>query len=109
FTLYMFILKRWRYLAPTSYTLFPYTTLFRSLILPTDRVAVFQANLLAYEGKLSSWQTYKTTKGENYASIAKRHGITLAQLRKARSEEHTSELQSRENLVCRILLEIKIR
>ncbi len=54
-----------------------------TLILPTDRLPIFQANLAAYEGKLSSWSTYKSKKGESYASIAKRHGITLAQLRQA--------------------------
>src|SRR5690606_41406391 len=32
-------------------------------------------------------------------------GITKAEVRELRSEEHTSELQSRENLVCRLLLE----
>src|SRR5690606_7917070 len=38
-----------------------------------------------------------------------RRGDTLADLLQRRSEEHTSELQSRENLVCRLLLEKKKR
>src|SRR5690606_41411818 len=38
---------------------------------------------------------------------AGRHGISLSCRRDYRSEEHTSELQSRENLVCRLLLEKK--
>src|SRR5690606_41978337 len=36
-----------------------------------------------------------------------RHGVTAEALADFRSEEHTSELQSRENLVCRLLLEKK--
>ena len=51
------------------------------LLLPTNRVDIFNANLEAYKGRLSSWQTYRSKKGESYASIAKQHGITLGQLR----------------------------
>ncbi len=51
------------------------------LLLPTDRVDIFNANLAAYKGKLSSWETYQSKKGESYASIAKRHGISVATLR----------------------------
>jgi membrane-bound lytic murein transglycosylase D len=51
------------------------------LLLPTNRVDIFNANLEAYKGRLSSWQTYRSKKGESYAAIAKRHGITLGQLR----------------------------
>src|SRR5690625_6314270 len=77
-----------------------------SLLLPTDRVAVFNANLRAYQAELATWSTYETQEGESYADIAKKFGITLAQLQKInRSEEHTSELQSRGHLVCRLLLE----
>src|SRR3712207_7452150 len=38
-----------------------------------------------------------------------RHGVGLAAMRERRSEEHTSELQSRQYLVCRLLLEQKNR
>ena len=51
------------------------------LLLPTDRVDIFNANLEAYQGKLSSWDIYKSKKGESYAAIAKRHGISLGKLR----------------------------
>ncbi|NGM89071.1 transglycosylase SLT domain-containing protein [Parapusillimonas sp. SGNA-6] len=51
------------------------------LLLPTNRVDIFNANLEAYKGRLSSWQTYRSKKGESYAAIAKQHGITLGQLR----------------------------
>src|SRR6266511_3492853 len=62
---------------PPRSTLFPYTTLFRS-----RRAA---AHLRRFRPR----------------------GPTQRQLERARSEEHTSELQSRENLVCRLLLEKK--
>lgn len=51
------------------------------LLLPTSRVDIFNANLKAYQGRLSSWDTYKSRKGESYASIAKKHGISLGKLR----------------------------
>lgn len=51
------------------------------LLLPVDRAELFQANLLAYQGRLSTWDIYKAKAGESYAAIAKRHGITLGQLR----------------------------
>lgn len=52
-----------------------------TLLLPTNRVDIFNANLEAYKGRLSSWDTYKAKIGESYASIAKHHGITLKKLR----------------------------
>ncbi|NYT63401.1 transglycosylase SLT domain-containing protein [Alcaligenaceae bacterium] len=52
-----------------------------ALLLPTNRVDIFKANLEAYKGKLSSWQTYKSTPGESYVTIAKQYGISVAQLR----------------------------
>lgn len=52
-----------------------------TLLLPTDRADIFKANLEAYQGKLSSWQTYQSQRGESYAAIAKKYGISLGQLR----------------------------
>ncbi|TEA79030.1 transglycosylase SLT domain-containing protein [Allopusillimonas ginsengisoli] len=52
-----------------------------ALLLPTDRVDIFNANLAAYKGRLSSWEVYKSKKGESYDAIAKRHGISVATLR----------------------------
>src|SRR2546430_12580863 len=66
---------------PPRSTLFPYTTLFRSV---AERV-VGGAGELGVVGQL------------------RRRGIRSA----VRSEEHTSELQSQSNLVCRLLLEKK--
>jgi membrane-bound lytic murein transglycosylase D len=53
------------------------------LIIPTDRLAVFQENLANYDGPLSSWKTYQPVQGESLASIAKKYGTTLAKLREA--------------------------
>jgi len=52
-----------------------------TLILPLDRVSVFNANLEAYKGDLSSWKVYRARRGESYAAIAKRFGITESRLR----------------------------
>jgi membrane-bound lytic murein transglycosylase D len=52
-----------------------------SLILPADRVAVFNANMDNYKGQLSSWKVYQASRGESYAVIAKRFGISEATLR----------------------------
>src|SRR3712207_7390484 len=73
---------------PPRSTLFPYTTLFRSAL-------AVAACWLA--GNLRSGRT-----GRAWANV--RDSETAAE---ARSEEHTSELQSRQYLVCRLLLEKK--
>src|SRR2546430_12887376 len=68
---------------PPRSTLFPYTTLFRS---PQDRFTINAA--------------------KSYRDINNQRSCVFAG-RKLRSEEHTSELQSQSNLVCRLLLEKK--
>src|SRR5690242_20878932 len=89
---------------PPKSTLFPYTTLFRSSKRPIPRgeaawsrsVRVYRINAVSKEGKAIVLGTADT------ASQALKH------VRDAiRSEEHTSELQSHVNLVCRLLLEKK--
>ncbi|WP_017524786.1 transglycosylase SLT domain-containing protein [Pusillimonas noertemannii] len=52
-----------------------------TLLLPTDRVDVFNANLKAYKDQLGDWTTYHAKKGESYATIAKKFGVSLEQLR----------------------------
>src|SRR3989440_6924538 len=69
---------------PPRSTLFPYTTLFRSHF-ADDRRAGRPAAVAARAGR----------------------NLRLARRGPARSEEHTSELQSRSDLVCRLLLEKK--
>src|SRR2546429_1337306 len=78
---------------PPRSTLFPYTTLFRSVPEGVDL-----EKLPTVTGPdPDDWQR---------ASPGDQHYITVADL-PARSEEHTSELQSRLHLVCRLLLEKK--
>src|SRR5690348_18187105 len=80
---------------PPRSTLFPYTTLFRSLQIPTQRSVVISAvqdrsrRESGYGGRLRQKKRRRVRKAEN------------------RSEEHTSELQSPVHLVCRLLLEKK--
>src|SRR5690242_21123093 len=77
---------------PPRSTLFPYTTLFRS---PRVRVA----ELGMHVGQLALGERIQA------ARLAPRARHRLGSVR--RSEEHTSELQSHVNLVCRLLLEKK--
>src|SRR5690606_39741102 len=91
--------------APVS-TLFPYTTLFRSR---HGYVRVF-----AHRGFTSSTRTAHRAsvrrRGSRCARTALRESASWRPRSaggRRRSEEHTSELQSRENLVCRLLLEKK--
>src|SRR5438874_10614919 len=78
---------------PPRSTLFPYTTLFRSM--SRSRVSVTGALLVC--------NVLNTKCPVNDASIP----VCAKKSWRARSEEHTSELQSRRDLVCRLLLEKK--
>src|SRR3712207_7083728 len=95
---------------PPRSTLFPYTTLFRSLIVqpPLEGLVV-----VLRPGARELARAHQDELGPRHAHAdprERRHGIVLAlpgrDLRH-RSEEHTSELQSRQYLVCRLLLEKK--
>src|SRR3712207_8128067 len=81
---------------PPRSTLFPYTTLFRSL-LQQDAAGVL--GVLARLGLEPLLDLVARPRGLDDAEPVAR--------RAARSEEHTSELQSRQYLVCRLLLEKK--
>src|SRR3712207_8427437 len=91
---------------PPRSTLFPYTTLFRSRrpaavpLLASTSVHVL--GLLLVSG-LASMQLVSAN-GPTELLIERREPVRLIFLR---SEEHTSELQSRQYLVCRLLLEKK--
>ncbi|MFU1982420.1 LysM peptidoglycan-binding domain-containing protein [Bordetella hinzii] len=63
-----------------------------TLLLPADRLATFNANMQNYKGDLSSWSTYATRRGESYAAIAKRYGVSEARLREI------NEVPSRQKL-----------
>src|SRR3712207_8857539 len=82
---------------PPRSTLFPYTTLFRS---STSEHPSSRAHTSAYSRAL-----VPPTDTQSASSSSARRGRTSAT--KSRSEEHTSELQSRQYLVCRLLLETK--
>src|SRR5436309_12432815 len=70
---------------PPRSTLLPYTTLFRSLVV---------------------WRRRPSAGSSRRRTLPGTNPVTSEE---TRSEEHTSELQSRENLVCRLLLEKKKR
>src|SRR3712207_8425504 len=87
---------------PPRSTLFPYTTLFRSILLIAVASGVVVALGLDPNRIAGSW----TWRGRG--SCAPWTPAPWAATRGAgRSEEHTSELQSRQYLVCRLLLEKK--
>src|SRR5690554_7151902 len=87
---------------PPRSTLFPYTTLFRSLILGGAESSLWDvAN--AYAGMTKTLNYYNN---ENMYTTSTWEDASLI-LPHPRSEEHTSELQSRPHLVCRLLLEKK--
>src|SRR2546430_5814972 len=82
---------------PPRSTLFPYTTLFRSIVW---RWRVSSARAHSFQ--------YSTGVTRSFSPQAKRTGHCIsARASWIRSEEHTSELQSQSNLVCRLLLEKK--
>src|SRR3712207_7814170 len=87
---------------PPRSTLFPYTTLFRSVsgVASVDagaRVARSTDGRIARVGVVFRDDPYESAALERVGTIRER----------LRSEEHTSELQSRQYLVCRLLLEKK--
>src|SRR5438552_7462267 len=76
-------------------TLFPYTTLFRS---QASRIAV---------AKQPGWPTCGVVSSLKCSGTAQVNSASRAGAACGRSEEHTSELQSPDHLVCRLLLEKK--
>src|SRR3712207_7423990 len=81
---------------PPRSTLFPYTTLFRS------QGCLYSRGLeLSTEFKEARNQVGSAVEQVRFAALAELSGLPV------RSEEHTSELQSRQYLVCRLLLEKK--
>src|SRR5258707_4368463 len=92
---------------PPRSTLFPYTTLFRSRLLKCSNTRISSAE------RESGWKNSMGGAVEPIGSLVPWkifHGCrevicTPGGRRFTRSEEHTSELQSRQYLVCRLLLE----
>src|SRR3712207_7166048 len=83
---------------PPRSTLFPYTTLFRSSQVLTPLRDLFAATFFVFFGL--------TTDSSELITMLPA-ALALAAITIVRSEEHTSELQSRQYLVCRLLLEKK--
>src|SRR5258708_31145132 len=85
---------------PPRSTLFPYTTLFRSVPILGYQAIGLQAT--AYD-LVYNYNALQITLRKQYS-----HGLTFqGAYTWSRSEEHTSELQSPDHLVCRLLLEKK--
>ena len=51
------------------------------IILPADKIDIFHANLEKHQQSLVSWKTYQPRRGDSLESIAKKHGMTVAQLK----------------------------
>src|SRR5690606_41155379 len=82
---------------PPRSTLFPYTTLFRS------SAPAFRSTSPARPSSRTRLPPRSARSSGSRTAICN----VASSMRRSRSEEHTSELQSRENLVCRLLLEKK--
>src|SRR3712207_6856740 len=92
---------------PPRSTLFPYTTLFRSkFVLFLSEPCVLNKNFI-YEFSDRYGFVNNFDSGSRMPAKQNRQAFGPACLVKGRSEEHTSELQSRQYLVCRLLLEKK--
>src|SRR3712207_7322133 len=89
---------------PPRSTLFPYTTLFRS------NAASTTPSVVARSPSANSPTWSESAIGPSITALVTRGTTMVAPVPTAaqRSEEHTSELQSRQYLVCRLLLEKKI-
>src|SRR5258708_23752079 len=83
---------------PPRSTLFPYTTLFRSLALPEIRERLHALAGVPVGGTPEQLGEFLRADIDKWARVIRAGN---------RSEEHTSELQSPDHLVCRLLLEKK--
>src|SRR2546430_9582453 len=90
---------------PPRSTLFPYTTLFRSVSSPSTRKSLesntkelrYRICHSPFPRRIQQWGSEKWQPSVEWRRATAK--------RASRSEEHTSELQSQSNLVCRLLLE----
>src|SRR5690606_41499022 len=105
----LLVIAHWVHRRPRRSTRCPYTTLFRSALLAGRAAADTLSPPMAKNGS-SKGLTYAAAgvdidAGDEVVHRIERHVRRTYGPR--RSEEHTSELQSRENFVCRLLLEKK--
>src|SRR3989449_8561435 len=89
---------------PPRSTLFPYTTLFRSSLATVERALHYEC--LVPAGQARAEGVDRTEVGAGGIPVCGNRFRPIESDR-VRSEEHTSELQSRLHLVCRLLLEKK--
>src|SRR2546422_4803348 len=92
---------------PPRSTLFPYTTLFRSL--ETREIYAPLAHRFGMAGVKAELEdlAFKFLERDDYRGLSRKVRAKKVERERTRSEEHTSELQSRLHLVCRLLLEKK--
>src|SRR2546426_3521039 len=88
---------------PPRSTLFPYTTLFRSLLVRPETLVALQKAVEAVLGERAAACLAAGGRAGGGTALQAHEGAE----EEIRSEEHTSELQSPCNLVCRLLLEKK--
>src|SRR5947208_9127801 len=94
---------------PPRSTLFPYTTLFRSSRFPTTRTPEW-STILPEERRFTTYSGIGANLARPSPEVQERAiQPPSATPVRPRSEEHTSELQSPDHLVCRLLLEKKKR
>src|SRR3712207_8257219 len=92
---------------PPRSTLFPYTTLFRSVRWNViGRFREPPGSCVCHPALDGQSPWLRTSRPRRYPAVAL-PSTNTAQFRQRRSEEHTSELQSRQYIVCRLLLEKK--
>src|SRR5256885_7232724 len=91
---------------PPRSTLFPYTTLFRSQDYSTASVS-FENSAKQFQWLKGQWEQFFESVEMRYREFPPDLVANYREYEFARSEEHTSELQSPCNLVCRLLLEKK--
>src|SRR5206468_6032970 len=98
---------------PPRSTLFPYTTLFRSLDQQRDTVKGRVIHRIRHDREITDDHglpgLHEPLMFTGHPALARKDGTRLEHFARAlgheyRSEEHTSELQSRSDLVCRLLL-----
>src|SRR5260370_19613016 len=90
---------------PPRSTLFPYTTLFRSALAATNAWRLASSRGRCTQSCANA--SVHSCRGNGAALSVIPRTIVVAVAEQTRSEEHTSELQSHLNLVCRLLLEKK--
>src|SRR3712207_7057802 len=91
---------------PPRSTLFPYTTLFRSLVV-VSMIDEPPIAFFAEELEVGIWLALAGAVLMSLGGLLARVRVSFVREPAPRSEEHTSELQSRQYLVCRLLLEKK--